>query len=101
MLRNVINDLQETDAQELNGYASVFCSHKKTPQLVGSITGNMGHTDNCSGLVASVKALLVMDTGIIPPTVNYHKPNPDVPALESGKLKVFSHNSHQPVKLYP
>jgi fatty acid synthase len=79
---------KDTDSQELNALAGVFCTHKKTPQLIGSITGNIGNTESCAGLVAIVKVIMAMEHGVIPPTVNYHTPNPAVPALLSGKLKV-------------
>ncbi|XP_054279479.1 fatty acid synthase-like [Macrosteles quadrilineatus] len=81
---------KEYDSRELNALANLLCNKKKTTQLIGSITGNVGHCDNCTGFVALAKVASVLNSGIIPPTVNYNNPNTEVPALVSGKLKAVT-----------
>lgn len=74
---------------ELNILSEVFCTPNRTESLkIGSIKSNIGHCEASSSLVSLVKALIVLDSGYIPPNINYSEPNPDCPALFSGKLEV-------------
>lgn len=74
---------------ELNVMEEVFCTERrKSPLKVGSIKGNVGHCE-VSGLFASmVKAIIALDSGYIPPNINYTKPNDNVAALKNGKIQV-------------
>lgn len=74
---------------ELKVINEVFCtSNRIEPLKVGSIKSNIGHCEAASSLVSIVKALIVLDTGYIPPNINYSTPNQDCPALLSGRLEV-------------
>ncbi len=44
---------------------------------VSSIKGMMGHLIAAAGSVEAIVCLLVIQRGIIPPTINYHTPDPD------------------------
>lgn len=76
------------DALELNSLSRALLKRRSEPLLIGSIKSNLGHTEGCSSLVSMSKVLMAMNKGMIPPNINYHEPNPDVPDLVSGKLKV-------------
>jgi hypothetical protein len=39
-------------------------------------------------LIAIVKALIALDSGIIPPNINYESPNNKIEALKKEKMKV-------------
>lgn len=78
---------QDYDATELNAISDVFYNGK-SPTLVGSVCGNVGLTECPSGFVSLAKSIIAMETGVIPPTVGYNTPNPDVPTLTTGQLKV-------------
>lgn len=78
------------DAEELNGLAKCYRRDKSTPLLVGSVSGNMGNGECTSGFMSVVKAIIAMEGGVIPPTINYISPNPNVPALVNGAIKVCS-----------
>ncbi|ROW10486.1 hypothetical protein VMCG_02039 [Cytospora schulzeri] len=59
------------DFEELTAIAKVFASpdsDRPTPLYVGSIKGNIGHTENTSGLSSMVKAILMVDHLQIPAT---------------------------------
>ncbi|MGW4369375.1 type I polyketide synthase [Nocardia takedensis] len=43
---------------------------------VGALKANTGHLDNAAGLAALVKALLVVDRGVIPPVADFERLNP-------------------------
>lgn len=54
---------------------------------MGSIKGNIGHTEAAAGLAALIKAVLMLEHGVIPPQANYETQNPDV-LLDEWKLRV-------------
>lgn len=75
---------------ELNALSDVFCIPSRRQSLkVGSIKSNVGHCEAASSLVSLAKALIILDSGYIPPNINFSGPNPDCPALFSGNLEVF------------
>ena len=76
------------DPQEVNSIADLFCKNRKTPLLLGSIKSNMGHSEPASGLCSLAKILIAMESGFIPPNLHFKDPNPDIPALCDGRLKV-------------
>ena len=79
------------DPEELNAITSVFCDGRAPemgPLLIGSVKSNMGHPEPASGLCGVTKVLLAMQHGVIPPNLHFNSPNPDIPALLDGRLKV-------------
>lgn len=57
------------------------------PLPIGSIKGNIGHTESAAGLAGLIKSILMLENGMIPPQVNYETTNPDIP-LEEWNLRV-------------
>ncbi|MGR6319144.1 SDR family NAD(P)-dependent oxidoreductase [Micromonospora soli] len=45
---------------------------------IGSVKSNIGHLSQPSGIVSVIKAVLAMEHGLIPPTINYETPNPAI-----------------------
>ncbi|XP_062930495.1 fatty acid synthase [Mobula hypostoma] len=78
------------DPQELNGIVNVFCQFDRKPLLLGSTKSNMGHPEPASGLAALAKVILSLEHGLWAPNIHYKTPNPDVPALQNGLLKVIT-----------
>ncbi|XP_026815045.1 fatty acid synthase-like isoform X2 [Rhopalosiphum maidis] len=84
------------EEKELNVSSEIFCENQRiSPLLIGSIKSNLGHTEGASSLIAIVKALIALDSGIIPPNINYELPNNKIEALKKGKMKVVT----EPTKL--
>lgn len=54
---------------------------------IGSIKANVGHTEGAAGLAGLIKAVLMLEHGIIPPQANYGRPNPDI-HLDKWRLRV-------------
>lgn len=79
---------QVGDPQEVNAIADVFCKDRVSPLLIGSVKSNMGHSEPASGLCSIAKVVLAMENGIIPTGLHFKKPNPDIPALNDGRLQV-------------
>ncbi|XP_017047341.1 fatty acid synthase [Drosophila ficusphila] len=81
------------DDQEANMLSNFFCRPTRSnPLLIGSVKSNMGHAEPASGVSALAKMIIAMEEGVIPRNLHYHTPNPSVPALVEGRLKVVDRN---------
>jgi len=79
------------DPQEINGVTEVFCSNgRSNPLLVGALKSNMGHSEATSGLASLAKVLIAMHDRAIPANLHFNEPNPKIPGLLDGRLKVIS-----------
>nr|XP_012228972.1 PREDICTED: fatty acid synthase-like [Linepithema humile] len=76
------------DVEEIKSIDEMFCQNRKTPLLIGSVKSNMGHAEAASGLCSVIKVLIAMETGVIPANLHFNTPNPKIPALSEGRLKV-------------
>ncbi|XP_008574493.1 PREDICTED: fatty acid synthase [Galeopterus variegatus] len=76
------------DPQELNAIVQALCTSRQDPLLIGSTKSNMGHPEPASGLAALAKVLLSLEHGLWAPNLHFHKPNPEIPALQDGRLQV-------------
>lgn len=50
---------------------------------VGSVKTNIGHLGPAAGAAGMVKAILALEHGLIPPSLNFEEPNPQIPFDES------------------
>ena len=50
--------------------------------FVGSVKTNVGHAEGVSGLAAIIKTVFALQKRLIPPNLNYEKPNPAIPLAE-------------------
>ncbi|MEK8173370.1 hypothetical protein NKH77_44130 [Streptomyces sp. M19] len=57
------------------------------PLLVGSVKTNIGHLDAAAGVLGLIKVALSVRHGLLPASLNYQTPHPDIP-LERWKLRV-------------
>jgi acyl transferase domain-containing protein/thioesterase domain-containing protein len=53
-------------------------TEKKNFCAVGSVKTNVGHTDAASGVAGFTKAVLALENKLIPPSLHFRKPNPDI-----------------------
>lgn len=78
---------------ELNVMEEVFCTeNRKTPLKVGSVKSNVGHCEVSSHFMSIVKAIITLESGYIPPNINYTERNNNVAALKNGKIQVCIDN---------
>ena len=79
------------DPIELNSMHEVLCNGQKDrsddPVLVGCVKTNLGHGEGASGLVSLAKAMIVLQTGLIPPNLHFKTPNPKIKGLMDGQFK--------------
>ncbi|KAH9906956.1 fatty acid synthase S-acetyltransferase [Xylariomycetidae sp. FL2044] len=68
------------DPTEVTALGRVFKSWRsaESPLYVGSLKANFGHLEGASGLAGVIKAILVLERGIIPPQANFEKLNPAI-----------------------
>jgi amino acid adenylation domain-containing protein len=50
---------------------------------LGSVKGNVGHMDAAAGVVSLIKAALALEREVIPPTLHFQRPNPQLGLEES------------------
>lgn len=50
---------------------------------LGSVKGNMGHLDAAAGVAGLMKTILALKHQELPPSLNFHRPNPDIPFEDS------------------
>jgi acyl transferase domain-containing protein len=68
------------DVIEMEALSNAFRAYtnKKGFCAIGSIKTNIGHTEMASGVTGLIKAALSVKYGIIPPSLNFEEPNPDI-----------------------
>jgi emericellamide synthase (highly reducing iterative type I polyketide synthase) len=54
---------------------------------MGSVKGNIGHTESAAGIAGLIKAVLMLENQAVAPQVNYERPNQKVP-LDIWNLQV-------------
>ncbi|RYP11616.1 hypothetical protein DL765_007664 [Monosporascus sp. GIB2] len=70
------------DPREAQAIGTVFQDYRTNldPVYVGAIKSNIGHLEGASGLAGVIKAVLVLEKGIIPPNANFEELNPKIDA---------------------
>lgn len=76
------------DPEECQALDNVFCKNRNRPLLVGSVKSNIGHSESTSGACSMTKVILALESGIVPPNINFTRIRPGITALEEGRLKV-------------
>lgn len=72
------------DPVELGAIGQVLKEQGRTGEcLVGSVKTNLGHSEAASGLASLIKTVQAIRHGAIPPTLNFHNPNADIPWKET------------------
>ena len=77
------------DPIEKKAVATVLANFATTssPLILGSVKTNIGHLESASGLAGLIKAALCVETGFIPPSVNFLEKN-ETAELDQRYLKV-------------
>jgi acyl transferase domain-containing protein len=77
------------DQLEAGAISAVFSPDRASdsPVYVASVKTNIGHTEATSGLAGIIKAVLALEKGLIPPSINFEKPHPEI-SLEKLKIKI-------------
>ena len=74
------------DAIEIEGLRRAFALDlvRDQPCALGSLKANCGHLDRAAGIAGLVRAVLAVESGIIPPMAGFNQPNPSLSLSEAG-----------------
>ncbi|XP_075684831.1 mycolipanoate synthase-like [Rhinoderma darwinii] len=61
--------------------------NRMKPLKIGSVKGNIGHTESAAGVAGLIKVLLMMHHEIIPPSLHYSKEN-GIKIIEESNLQI-------------
>ena len=83
------------DSAEVESIAEIFCKNggREDELFVGSVKSNIGHLEAASGIAGLIKAVLVLEKGLIPPNINFEVPKVGL-NMEARRIKV-------PLKMEP
>ena len=79
---------QAGDPLEIESIRNVYGGKNRETIHMGSVKGNIGHTETAAGVAGVIKALLMIDKGRLPACANHHKLNPKIPALEPDHMAI-------------
>ncbi len=92
------------DPIEITGLQLAFATERKGFCSIGSVKTNIGHLDRAAGVTGLIKAALSLKHKLIPPSLNFSTPNPDIdfensPFVVNRTLKEWKRNSpNQPLR---
>ncbi|SFM53927.1 polyketide synthase [Marinobacter zhejiangensis] len=68
------------DPIEVSALTEAFAEYSDAHQFckLGSVKGNFGHLTAAAGVVGLIKSALAIDHGVIPPSINFDEPNPEL-----------------------
>lgn len=78
------------DPIEAKAIANVLARPREAtqgPLIMGSVKGNIGHTESAAGIAGLIKSVLMLENQALAPQINYKKPNLKIP-LHIWNLKV-------------
>ncbi|MEU7580442.1 acyltransferase domain-containing protein [Streptomyces sp. NPDC041068] len=66
------------DPIEANAIGAVLGGDRAEPLRLGSVKSNVGHLEAAAGIVGLVKLAMSMRNGVLPPSLHYTAPNPQI-----------------------
>ena len=89
------------DSVELRAMSKAFQQNTSKTNFcaIGSVKPNIGHLDRASGVTGLIKASLALHHKMLPPSVNFAEPNPDIdwensPFYVNTELNKWEPNGH-------
>ncbi|MEP1442334.1 MAG: type I polyketide synthase [Hyphomicrobiales bacterium] len=67
------------DPAEATAIGHQIAQHRDEPLLIGSVKSNIGHLEPGAGLAGLLKAIASFEMGVLPASLHYETPNPDIP----------------------
>ncbi|MGE5343974.1 MAG: amino acid adenylation domain-containing protein [Candidatus Omnitrophota bacterium] len=88
------------DAIEIEALNQVFAGSKKNCCAIGSVKTNVGHLNTAAGIAGFIKTVLCLKYKLIPPSLNFETPNPEIdfensPFYVNTKLSEWPTNRHR------
>ncbi|HWX47822.1 MAG TPA: SDR family NAD(P)-dependent oxidoreductase [Roseomonas sp.] len=89
---------QVGDPAECWAIGTALGRHRAAPLPVGSIKTNIGHLEPASGIAGLLKAMLVLERGVLPPNLHFNTPNANI---DFAGLNIRIPTALEPVALPP
>ena len=70
------------DPIELSAIGEALGRKRASPLRIGSVKTNVGHLEAASGMAGLMKTLLGLEKRLIPPSLHFETPNPNIPFAE-------------------
>lgn len=86
-------NFQRVDKAELDALETIYCQKRLNPLMIGSVKTQSGHSECCSTLFSIVKVLVAMEEEMLPATLQFENPNPEIKGLMNGKFEVVTKNT--------
>lgn len=67
------------DPIEAHAIGEALAQFRTAPLPIGSVKSNIGHLEPASGMAGLMKLLVTFERGVIPPSLNFETPNPNIP----------------------
>ncbi|MCB0162405.1 MAG: hypothetical protein KDD83_29910, partial [Caldilineaceae bacterium] len=77
------------DPAEANALGEVLGRRRGARLPIGSVKTNIGHLEAASGLAGLLKAQLALEKRLLPPSLHFHTPNPDI-AFDDLNIEVVT-----------
>ncbi|KAI1147950.1 putative polyketide synthase [Nemania diffusa] len=76
------------DPIEAGAFTAVLAKDRtaENPLYIGSVKSNIGHLEGASGILAIVKAILMIENGVVLPTAGFNKINPMIEGKEKIRI---------------
>jgi len=71
------------DPVEIQALKLAFNTDKKGFCAISALKSNVGHMDTAAGVGGFIKAVLALKNRLIPPTLNFETPNPEIDLIDS------------------
>jgi len=66
------------DPIEVSALKKAFKTERRNYCALGALKANIGHTDAAAGVMGVIKVVLAMKNNLIPPTLHFERPNPEI-----------------------
>lgn len=66
------------DPIEIRALSRAYNVDKEHKVAIGSIKANIGHLDAAAGIVGLIKTAMILNKGVIPKSINFESPNPQI-----------------------
>ncbi|WP_327091569.1 SDR family NAD(P)-dependent oxidoreductase [Nonomuraea sp. NBC_01738] len=88
------------DPIEAQALLATYGQNRSEPLWIGSVKSNIGHTQSAAGIAGLIKAVLTLEHGILPKTLNVDAPTPHVD-WSSGAAQVITETMPWPDTGHP
>ncbi len=66
------------DPAEAEALGTILGQKRSAPLPIGSVKTNIGHLEPGSGLAGVIKSIMALNEGVLPPSLHFNEPNPDI-----------------------